>query len=407
MFKLNLNRQARQSAMVALLISMAWSGSALADTADAVTGGDIPGTFKLPGTNTSIGFYGYVELDATKDFNSSNSGTFYDGGSVGISGDPSGINSDARKGGFNMTASTSRFGFKSYTPTEAGKITTVLEGDFMGSSGTVYRLRHAYGVLDADWGSLLAGQTWTLFKSGESLSETVDFNGQGADVSLRKPQIRYTTPTKSYGAFAAALEVPAYDSSAVTNSMTKAPAVTAAWTKSGAFGAMSVRAILNPISFDSTNDSTATDTAKKTKWGHAASIGGNFKVGGSDSIQAIVTAGTGISQYMESANYNPEVVVDNEIEMNTAIGYTAGWQHKWSPKWRSNLSYGVTQLGNKYAEVTDTVANKRIDTGFINTIYQMTSKTSIGLEFAHGTRKLTDGSKGKLDRITTAFHYDF
>jgi len=406
MKKLNLNQKALQSGLVAMFVAMAWSGNALA--AEPVVGGDVPGTFKLPGTDTSVGFYGYVEFDASKDFKASNSGTagYFDGGSIGITSDPSGVNADSRKGVMNMTASTSRFGFKSYTPTDIGKITTKVEGDFMGTSGTVLRLRHAFGVLDADWGSVLAGQTDSLFKSPEAVPETLDFNGTGTYVSLRKPQVRYTTVPFAVGSFGVSMEMPAYSSSAVTNSIVKAPAFGAAWIKTGSLGSVSVRALANQIAYE-TKATTTTDSTSKTKYGAAGSAAGVLNLGGSDKILAIVTAGKGISQYVEAANYNPEAVINSEIKMPSVTAGSLGWAHSWTPKWRSTLSYGIAKMSTDAGDYTTTVNNKRVDAGFLNAIYQATSKFYVGVELGVGKRELSDGTSGKLDRISTALHYDF
>jgi hypothetical protein len=395
----------RYGSLLALSVSLAWSATATA--ADPVTGGDIPGTFKLPGTNTSVGFYGFADMYITKDFKATGTGnnSFFDGGSIGITNDPSGVNSDSRKGAMNMTAAASRFGFKTYTPTDIGKVSTVLEGDFLGSSSSV-RLRHAYGVLDADWGSVLAGQTWSMFRILEAVPETLDFNGDGAWVGPRKPQVRYTTAPNKIGSFGVSFEMPAYSSSAVPNSVVKAPAVVAAWTKSGDFGTISIRGMANQIAYE-TIATANTGSTSKTRYGHAGSVGGSFNLGKADAVQALVTAGTGISQYIETANFNPEVVVNSEIEMPSLAAYSLGWTHKWSPTWRTNLNYTITQLGNDYANYMNKPENKRVNVGMANVIYQATKNFSVGMEFAYGDRKLTDGTKGTQERIATSFLYSF
>ena len=40
----------------------------------AVATGDFPGSWKMPGTNTSVSFSGYVKLDAIYDFDQGNMG---------------------------------------------------------------------------------------------------------------------------------------------------------------------------------------------------------------------------------------------------------------------------------------------------------------------------------------------
>lgn len=368
--------------------------------AEPVVAGDEPGTFKIPGSETSVGFYGYVHVDVIKDVNAGTKDWAYDAGSIGIKNDPSTVNNDSREGKLNVTAQTSRFGFRSSTPTEIGKIRTVLEGDFVGST---FRLRHAYGDLSSTWGSVLAGQYWTLFRSAEAIPETVDFNGQGSVASGRKPQVRYTTAAGAVGSFAVGIEVPA---NPVSDAIVKAPAVTAAWVKTGDWGTVSVRGIANQIAFE-TIPTTTTDSTSKTKYGFAGSVGGAFNLGQADTLQALVTAGTGISQYVAAANYNPETVNGSEIELTTVTAYTAGWQHRWTKTVRTNLSYGHTRLGDQYRDAVGHAANQTVDGAFANVIWSPVKNTEFGFEVGHGQRKLSSGESGKFNRVQVSFHYGF
>ncbi|WP_018605583.1 DcaP family trimeric outer membrane transporter [Uliginosibacterium gangwonense] len=390
----------KKTLFVAVTLALSAIASASVHAAEPVVGGDEPGTFKLPGTETSLGFYGYVHVDVIKDLNAGTGSWAYDGGSIGIRNDPSTVNTDSRKGKFNVTAQTSRFGFKSFTPTDIGKLNTVLEGDFVGSK---FRLRHAYGNLTSDWGSLLAGQTWSLFRSNESIPETVDFNGSGSLASTREPQVRYTTAPSSVGKFAVAVEVP---ENPVDNSVIKAPAVTAAWLLDGNWGSASVRAIGNQLAHE-TIPSGTTDSTSKTKYGFGASVGAAIKITDSDLLQGLVTAGKGISQYVEDANYNKEIVSNSDIRLTTVKAVTAGWQHRWSPKIRTNLIYGHTSLGNQYRDAVGHAANHTVNEAFANVIWSPAKNFDLGLEFAHAQRKLSSGESGKYNRIQTSFHYNF
>lgn len=381
-------------------LSLAFAAMGTVHAAEPVVGGDQPGTFKLPGTETSLGFYGFVHIDVIKDLNAGTNSWAYDGGSIGIRNDPSAVNTDSRKGKLNLTAQTSRFGFKSYTPTDVGAINTQLEGDFVGSK---FRLRHAFGNLTADWGSLLAGQTWSLFRSNEAIPETVDFNGSGSVASTREPQVRYTTAPGSIGRFAVAIELP---ENPVSNSVTKAPAVTAAWLKDGDWGSVSIRGIGNQLAYETIPTAT-TDSTSKTKYGFGGSIGAAIKITDSDLLQGLFTGGQGISQYIEDANYNQEVVSNSDIKLTTVTAVTAGWQHRWSPKVRTNLVYGHTTLGNQYRDAVGHAANHTVDEAFANVIWSVAKNFDLGLEFSHAQRKLSSGESGKYNRFQTSFHYNF
>jgi hypothetical protein len=161
-----------------------------------VTAGDEDGTFKLFGSETSVGIYGYAHLDMYKDLEGRQTGDR----AADIGSQPVGaLGGDTRKGKFNMTARQSRLGIKTVTPTEMGMLRTKIEADFVKSpdgsdanldtnlllNNYVFRLRHAYGELDADWGKLLAGQTWSTFMNLDTMPETIDFNGHASSAFIR------------------------------------------------------------------------------------------------------------------------------------------------------------------------------------------------------------------------------
>ena len=93
---------------------------------------DAPGVFKIPGTDSTIKFYGYTQLDMTADF----------GGRVGdienndwatiLPAVPADNTPEYKhkKPQVYLTARTSRFGIQTSTPTKLGLIGVQLEGDF-------------------------------------------------------------------------------------------------------------------------------------------------------------------------------------------------------------------------------------------------------------------------------------
>ena len=179
--------------------------------------GSFPGSFLVPGTQTSFRIGGYVKLDYTYDFGAqqvNGSGTGVpaliapfgpmDGGVLHIDGVKIPIQPDAAHhihGTSQFTAAESRFNIETRTPTAYGEIKTFIEGDFSNPNGlrntagfkeftnsNGFRLRQAYGTL----GPLLAGQTFDLFRDPESEGETLDFGGDSTTGRTRVPQVRYT-----------------------------------------------------------------------------------------------------------------------------------------------------------------------------------------------------------------------
>src|SRR5215472_4323870 len=137
--------------------------------------GEFPGSFKLPGTNTSLGFHGYAKLDIIRDLNA------FQGDSVSFPAIPlDGTAAARRQGATRLHACQSRFNIETRTPTEFGTLRTLIEGDFFGvggntftSNSSAFRIRHAYGEL----GPVLGGQTWSNFMDPQSSPESIDFNG--------------------------------------------------------------------------------------------------------------------------------------------------------------------------------------------------------------------------------------
>src|SRR6202171_919814 len=164
---------------------------------NVVTGGATKGSFKLPGSNTSVTLGGYVKLDAVFSNPSAGVGTkgdlFLDPTAIPVG--PTAGNNERNQ--IKFGARESRLFVKTNTPTALGDLNTHVEFDFYGADGNEsvsnsqgLRLRHAYGTL----GHLLAGQTWTNFMNPATLPDTLDFGGPVGQIFDRQAQVRWTQP---------------------------------------------------------------------------------------------------------------------------------------------------------------------------------------------------------------------
>lgn len=148
-----------------------------------VTAGDTGGSWKLPGSKTSISFSGYVKGDFYLD-SADDLGKAFDPTSIRLDGVK---NPDDDDGAVGVHAEQSRLRFDTHTPTEMGALNTRIETDFWGGD---LRLRQAYGSL----GPVLAGQAWSILVDDHTAADTVDFNGPVGVISTRQPQLRLTLP---------------------------------------------------------------------------------------------------------------------------------------------------------------------------------------------------------------------
>ena len=99
-----------------------------AQTKELVVAGDIPGSFRLPGTETSVRLYGVAELNAVKEFKGDGGKNDY---STFMPYMPLRGSADARRSGeAYMHARTSRIGIEAATPTQWGQLMAKVEGDF-------------------------------------------------------------------------------------------------------------------------------------------------------------------------------------------------------------------------------------------------------------------------------------
>jgi DcaP outer membrane protein len=84
-----------------------------------------------------------------------------------------------------------RFGVKSWVPTQYGELRTVFEFELFGvgaqAGETNFRLRHAYGEL----GQLLAGQTWSPFMDPDVFPNSIEYWGPNGMVFFRNVQLRW------------------------------------------------------------------------------------------------------------------------------------------------------------------------------------------------------------------------
>lgn len=403
---------------------------------DAVTLGDIPGSFRLPNSETSLRIYGFAELNMIHEFKGDNSSNDY---STFLPYAP--LNNTAggnRTGVSYLTARTSRLGIEASTPTKYGPLGIKIEGDFnndprtgnsavSGSVGNIFtqqstnsydfRLRHAYG----QFGGLLVGQTWSTFMDGDNAPETVDFNGPIGSTFIRQPQVRYTYPTKDSGSFTVAVEnAVSYvlDPAAglpTTVGFSRVPDLIGRWDKSFDWGAISIRGVTTEHRLE---DGAAISVSRR---GYGLAASGTWKAVGNDTMTWAVTGGNGIGRYfnyIEGAIYD---AANNKILMEKTLGVIAGYQHKPSDTLRFNGSVGYQRsYDNDYTDFASDPANgltsstlgqfalnRSVWQSHLGLIWNPVKGVDIGAEYIFGRRKTLTGESGDMSRIDLSAKYNF
>jgi hypothetical protein len=421
--------------MIALLAGM--SG---AHAQGAPGAGSFPGSFLVPGTQTSFRVAGYVKLDYAYDFGPTQnirggvdfSSIPFDSGFSTVLGGK--LLADAKHhihGDSQFTASQSRFNIETRTPTAYGEMKTFIEGDFTNPNGLTnnaffkvfsnssgFRLRHAYGTL----GPLLAGQTWTLFMDLDASVETLDFGGPPT-VFVRAPQVRYTFDFGNGVTLQASAENPQslftsatsvarggdFSSTFGLKQGDKIPDFIVRANYNAPWGHVSLAGVFRDIY---NHDGGATVHTSEFGWG--AMLGASFNMPwGKDQLTLEGKGGDGIGRYNNSDDPFADAVAKNAtnaLKTITSYGGVIGYTHYWSDTLRSNATAGYVRAEYPSGIFTAKALADQLDrlyTGHVNLIWSPVPQTDFGIEYIYGKQRLVDGQSGALNRAQLSAKFRF
>ena len=386
---------------------------AMAAPDNVVTGGATKGSFKLPGSNTSVTLGGYVKLDAV--FSNPHIGA---GTNPDLQLNPAAIPvgpgaDDHKRNQVDFGARESRLFAKTSTPTPFGDFNTHVEADFYGadaneivSNSHGLRLRHAYGTL----GNFLAGQTWTNFMNAAALPDTLDFGGPVGQIFDRQAQVRWT---QSFGAsslgtggqWSVGLENPETNvqipgAATLAAMRDRVPDITGQALFNTSIGKISVHGVVRQLRVDS-----AAPAAVSEKWGGAVSVAGVLPTVGKDDFRFTASAGNAIGRYLDG--FFPDAVLgaDGQIRLPKQWGWFAAYRHYWFDQLRSNLVLSTASESNPAGAPANT--NKSTASAHVNLIWSPVANTDLGVEYIFADRKTQDGLKGNLNRLQASAKYAF
>ena len=381
-----------------------------------VVAGDTKGTFKIPGTDTSLGFGGYVKLDAN--YSSISMGRDKAGDQLLVVGQiPVGNDRLGQHSKSTFHAKESRFWLKSFTPSSWGDINTFMELDFLSSPETFNytpRLRHAYGSI----GNFLAGQTWTTFLNVAAIADTQDATGPaGALLYQRQPQLRWTQPFSLAGTpmeFQAALESPrsrlwadpvlgesrdAYGFNHPNGE--RYPDLIARLNYNPDWGSLSLAAMARQIRY-----TKPASTQEAGDWGGAVSLAGKINTVGMDNLRFMLNYGNALGRYgafnaFEDAALN----ANGQLQLINIYSGMVAYQHWWDKAWRSTLAYGFVSSDQPAFVVGD--VTQRAQSVHANLLWSPTLQTTFGLEYIYAERERVDDQSGDLHRLQFSTRFNF
>lgn len=375
---------------------------------NVVTGGATPGSFKLPGSNTSVTVGGYVKLDAIYSDRSAGVGSTadqeYEAGAVAV-GPAAGSN---ERGQVKLHARQSRLFAKTSTPSDWGDLSTFVEFDLFGASGNEsvsnshgLRVRHAYGTL----GGLLIGQTWTTFSDVAAYPESLDFGGPAGQIFARQAQVRWTQAF-SGGQWSVALENPETVVALPSGASFRAdddrlPDIAANIKVDTRFGKYSLAALARQIRVDSASD----PANREQKWGGGVGVNGVIPSLGKDDVRVSAYYGNALGRYTVGFFSDGILDANSNIALPNQWLAFAAYRHFWSPTVRSTLVLSGLRSNNPDGSAGS--VNKSAQSAHLNVIWSPLERTNFGLEYIYARREIENGQTGRLNRLQASAQYLF
>ena len=389
-----------------------------------VTVGDVKGTFKIPGTDTSVGLGGHVKVDTLLNSVSAGRDKLGDQQTV-YSQIPVG-SAPGEHSQISFIAKDTRLWLKSFTPNKLGDINTYVEFDFYGDPAIATysaRLRHGYG----SFGNLMAGQTWTTFLNSSAIADHIDTgNSAGSVFHLRQPMIRWTQPFTWRDVpmdLQAALESPRtrvwvpgsieslantsttnpnLDNYFISPNAERYPDLIARLNFNPAWGNLSLAALGRQVRY--TNAATGIEDGA---WGGGISLAGKIDSVDLDNFRFMMHLGKGASRYISTANTfeDAAITADGHMELIETYGAMISYQHWWSKQWRSSLTYGYA--GANQPQWVPAILNRQVQSIHANLLWSPVSQAMMGVEYVFAERELLNGLRGDLYRVQFSMRYSF
>jgi hypothetical protein len=327
----------------------------------------------------------------------------------------------------NVSARFSRIGLDTWTPTSIydWNVHTFIEADFfngpaqaVGGGGNPFRLRFAF----VDFGYFRVGQQNTVFMDNNAFPSTVDFAGPRGLANLRRPTFRVTIPLADNLFWAAAIEQPFSDitTNAKGVSVQDVPDFATHVRYESDLGHVQLSSVLRSIGFQPEGG----ETTRRAGWGLSGStvfhpwaiLTGSNPVHEDNPtglqrsrILLQYTCGWGIGRYIQDTaglgldgQVNP---TDSAFSLPWVAGWSASYEHWFSEKWLSNLTYSQVQVGNTDGQPGTTYSGAKYLAASL--WYIPIRNLSLGVEYLWGERENLDAQRGRANRLNSLVQYNF
>jgi len=377
---------------------------------DLVSAGTFPGSIRVPGTDAAFKFGGSLWASLVGTLDALGSDDRFLTNSIPVEGAP-GANKGAR---LSLFAEPTRVNFDYRTPARGGVARVFIEGDFMGSGGSLFRLRHAFGQL----GGFLCGQTWSTFSDQDCAVEDLDFEGLNAENLRRQPLVRYGWVRGENLRFAGAVEQP-FTSVEGGGSVNQIPDfVSRAYWRFTDGHFQTALVLRQPRAAP---DSLPNEVRADFGWG--VSVSGVLPIRAlhpKDRFVFQFNGGEGVARYindLSSAGGQDAVfdTQDNSLRALPAWGFYVDVEHHWlkpreedsasSTDLRTSIIFGFVQVENLDVQSGDAYHSTYRLSG--NLVWSPANRIDVGAQFIYGERENKDGASGRARQVQLRARFYF
>ncbi len=398
----------------AVVAALTWAFGAAFVLAQAAAG---PPASPEPKPGPRIQIYGFAALNLIYDVDQVNP-DWYD--MERPSKLPSFPNEFGPNGNFWASVRQTRFGVRSWLPTELGEVRTEFEFDLSGvgadAGQTTFHLRQAWGEL----GPFLAGQTYSVFMDFGVFPKSLEYFGPNGMVYYRNIQLRWT-PIQGEKRLLFALEQPGAkgDSGEFAGRIELQnikghfpyPDFTAQYHYGESWGHVQLAGIVRYIGWTDTLQDAYNLSGHTIGWG--LNLSSVVKLTKTGSLRLEASYGKGIETYMRDApvdvgaQTNPgdpaQPVVGKPLPV---FGMVAFYDFLWSDCLSSAIGYSRLDVENSDGQLP--TAFKSGQYALANVIFYPVKNVTTGLELQWGRRQnFSDGFGVNDFRVQFQAKYNF
>lgn len=346
------------------------------------------GFIPIPNTPALIKFNAKPRVDLTVDNENAGTGFRFVPALFPLEGSPT-FGGGAQS---TLNANATQLSLDVRAPEIGGNFRFYYQNDFFGSNtkNMQYRLQHLYG----QFYGITAGFTYGIWEDPDIWPDTVDYEGPNAVIFSRRPVVHYTKAWNDNWNTTFGVEQPDIYVDLNTGGNVSASQVNrmpdlgfnTRYEKAG-FGHVQFSALFRNIGAQ--ND--AGNVQNVLGWGVNLQTG--IDLTKKTSLQLMGVYGEGVGGQGNDTGFllsDAAYTAGGNLEALPYWSAMAGLTHRWSPQFRSTVTYGYVNLDNTDGQTATFYHTSQYASA--NVVWQLRKRLSIGLEGLYGFQEAQNGA---------------